>query len=81
MEWEKGLPITVKKIKATCLSKGLCNLIKIYLEKGLRIPDIDGELRDVEQLFIFLNSVTTIKQIIDTLGLEEDEVKICCADR
>ena len=81
VEWKKGLPITVKKIKATCLSKGLCNLIKIYLEKGFRIPDIDGELRDVEQLFIFLNSVTTIKQIIDTLGLEEDEVKICCAER
>ena len=75
------MPITVKKIKATCLSKGLCNLIKIFREVGFRIPDIDGELRDVEQLFIFLNSVTTIKQIIDTLGLEEDEVKICCADR
>ena len=81
VEWKKGLPITVKKIKATCLSKGLCNLIKIHLEKGFRIPDIDGELRDVEQLFIFLNSVTTIKQIIDTLGLEEDEIKICCAER
>ena len=81
VEWKKGLPITVKKIKATCLSKGLCNLIKVYLEKGFTIPDIDGELRDVEQLFIFLNSVTTIKQIIETLGLEEDEVKICCAER
>ena len=81
VEWKKGLPITVKKIKATCLSKGLCNLINIFREVGFRIPDIDGELRDVEQLFIFLNSVTTIKQIIDTLGLEEDEIKICCAER
>ena len=79
--WQKGLPITVKKIKATCLSKGLCNLIKIFLENGIRIPDIDGELREVEQLFIFLNSVTTARQIADTLELDEDEVKICCAEK
>ena len=79
--WKKGLPITVKKIKATCLSKGLCNLIKIFREFGFRIPDIDGELRDVEQLFIFLNSVTTARQIADTLELDEDEIKICCAER
>ena len=38
-------------------------------------------MKKVEQLFIFLNSVTTIKQVIDTLELEEDEVKICCAQR
>ena len=79
--WKKGLPITVKKIKATCLSKGLCNLIKMFLENGIRIPDIDGELREVEQLFIFLNSVTTARQIADTLELDEDEIKICCAER
>jgi len=59
----------------------LCNLIKIFLESGIRIPDIDGELREVEQLFIFLNSVTTARQIADTLELGDDEVKICCAER
>lgn len=79
--WKKGMPITVKKIKATCLSKGLCNLIKIFREVGFRIPDIDGELREVEQLFIFLNSVTTARQIADTLELDEDEIKICCAEK
>jgi hypothetical protein len=56
-------------------------LIKIFREVGFRIPDIDGELRDVEQLFIFLNSVTTARQIADTLELDEDEIKICCAER
>ena len=75
------MPITVKKIKATCLSKGLCNLIKIFREVGFRIPDINGELKEVEQLFIFLNSVTTARQIADTLELDEDEIKICCAER
>ena len=81
VEWEKGMPITVKKIRATNLTKGLCNLLEIFLNDGFRIPDVDGEIKEVEQLFIFLNSVTTIKQIIDTLGIEKDDVKICCADR
>ena len=67
--------------EATCLSKGLCNMIKMFLENGIRIPDIDGELKEVEQLFIFLNSVSTARQIADTLELDEDEIKICCAER
>ena len=79
--WAPGLPITIRKIKATCLPLGLAKLIRIFKEEGISLPDINGELRKVEQLFIFLNSVTTIKQVIDTLELEEDEVKICCAKR
>lgn len=79
--WAPGLPITIRKIKATCLPLGLAKLIRIFKEEGICLPDINGELRKVEQLFIFLNSVTTIKQVIDTLELEEDEVKICCAKR
>jgi len=61
VEWEKGLPITVKKIRTTSLAKGLCNLLEIFLNDGFRIPDINGEIKEVDQLFIFLNSVTTIK--------------------
>lgn len=79
--WPQGLPITVKKYKATCLPLGLAKLIRIFKEEGISLPDISGEVRQVEQLFIFLNSVTTIKQVIDTLELEEDEVKVCCAQR
>jgi len=79
--WPQGLPITIRKIKATCLPLGLAKLIRIFKEEGICLPDINGELKKVEQLFIFLNSVTTIKQVIDTLELEEDEVKICCAQR
>ena len=79
--WPLGLPITVKKIKATCLPLGLAKLIRIFKEEGIYLPDIGEEMKKVEQLFIFLNSVTTIKQVIDTLELEEDEVKICCAKR
>ena len=79
--WPQGIPITVRKIKATCLPHGLARLIRIFKEEGIYLPDICGERKKVEQLFIFLNSVTTIKQVIDTLELEEDEVKVCCAQR
>ena len=79
--WPQGIPITIRKIKATCLPLGLSKLIRIFKEEGISLPNINGELKKVEQLFIFLNSVTTIKQVIDTLELEEDEVKICCAKR
>ena len=79
--WPQGIPITIRKIKATCLPLGLSKLIRIFKEEGISLPDINGEMKKVEQLFIFLNSVTTIKQVIDTLELEEDEVKICCAKR
>lgn len=81
VEWNNTLPITVRKIKAACLTKGLCNLINKFLHDGFHISDIDGEIREVEQLFIFLNSVTTIRQIIGTLELDTSEVKICCANK
>lgn len=79
--WPQGLPITIKKYKATCLPQGLAKLIRMFKEEGISLPDINGEIKEVEQLFIFLNSVTTIKQVIDMLELEEDEVKVCCAQR
>lgn len=79
--WKKGLPITVKKLKTTNLPKGLCNIVKLFCDEGISLPDINGELREVEQIFIFLNSVTTIKQVVDTLELDKGEVKICCASK
>lgn len=79
--WNQRMPITVRKIKATNLSKGLCRLIRIFNEEGFVLPDINGEEKEVEQLFIFLNSVTTIKQVVESLALDRDDVKICCATR
>ena len=64
VEWNQRMPITVRKIRATNLSKGLCKLIRIFNEEGFVLPDINGEEKKVEQLFIFLNSVTTIKQVV-----------------
>ena len=81
VEWNNTLLVTVIKRKATNLTKGLCNLINTFLKEGFQIPDINGEVREVEQLFIFLNSVTTIRQIVGTLKLDLDDVKICCANK
>ena len=79
--WNLNLQINIKKIKATNLTKGVCNIIQTFIDSGISLPDISGEIRKVEQLFIFLNSVTTVKQILDTLELDRNEVKICCASR
>ncbi len=79
--WQQGQPINIKKIKATNLTKGVCNIIKIFSDEGIGLPDINGELREVEQLFIFLNSVTTIKQVVESMELDKNEVKICCASK
>jgi hypothetical protein len=59
---------------------GLTKAIDVFRKKGLRLTDINGEVRKVEQLFIFINSVTSIQQIVSTLELDSSEIKICCAD-
>ncbi len=81
VEWQGLQKITPMRYKASNLTKGLARLIQIYLTEGFRVPDVNGELSEVKELYIFLNSVTTIKQIVDTLELSPDEVKICCATR
>lgn len=79
--WDGLDKITPMRYKASSLTKGLARLIQIYLTEGFRVPDVNGNLSEVKELYIFLNSVTTIKQIIDTLELSPDDVKICCATR
>lgn len=81
VEWQGLLKVTPMRYKASNLTKGLARLIQIYLTEGFNVPDVNGELSEVKELYIFLNSVTTIKQIVDTLELKPDEVKICCATR
>lgn len=80
--WDDEIKITPHRIKC---SKGvipaLTKFINIFLNEGVKMIDRYGEEQNVEQLFIFLNSVTSIKQICDTLELDPSEVKICCADR
>lgn len=81
VEWSDYMKVNTLRFKATKLSKGLARFIQIFLDAGIQIPDINGDKSKVEELYIFMNSVKGIKQIVDTLKLSSDEVKICCADR
>ncbi len=81
VQWNGVTKITPIRYKVTQLSKGLARFIQIFLDEGISLPDINGNVSKVEELYIFINSVTSIKQIADTLKLNPNDVKICCADR
>ena len=81
VQWNGVTKITPIRYKVTQLTKGLARFIQIFLDEGKSLPDINGNVSKVEELYIFINSVTSIKQIADTLKLNPDDVKICCADR
>ena len=79
--WDGIVKITPIRYRVTQLTKGLARFIQIFLNEEIEVPDIDGNVSNVEELYIFINSVTSIKQIADTLNLNVEGVKICCADR
>ena len=81
VQWNGVTKITPIRYKVTQLTKGLARFIQIFLDEGISLPDINGNVSKVEELYIFINSVTSIKQIADTLKLNPNDVKICCADR
>lgn len=81
IEWDGLQKIEVKRYKTARVVAGLTKIIDVFRKEGLRLTDINGEVRQVDQLFVFLNSVTSIQNIISTLELDDAEVKICCADR
>ena len=81
VQWNGVTKITPIRYKVTQLTKGLARFIQIFLDEDISLPDINGNASKVEELYIFINSVTSIKQIVDTLKLNPNDVKICCADR
>ena len=81
VQWDGVTKIAPIRYKVTQLTKGLARFIQIFLDEGISVPDINGNVSKVEELYIFINSVTSIRQIADTLKLNPDDVKICCADR
>ena len=81
VQWNGVTKITPIRYKVTQLTKGLARFIQIFLDEGISLPDINGNVSKVEELYIFINSVTSIKQIADTLKLNPNDVKIRCADR
>lgn len=81
IKWNNTIMIKPMRYKVPNLVKGLTNFINIFLEDPFKLPDINGNESEVEELYIFFNSVKCIKQVLDSLELEEDLVKICCADK
>ena len=73
--WDESDTVKVFRFKASRLIAGVANFINKFLKEGISINGTD-----VEQLFIFFNSVTGIEQIVRTLDLSPDTVKICCAN-
>lgn len=68
------------KIKTPNVYKAAVALINEF-KNGLVLDDINGNSSKVEELHIFLNSVTGIGQICTSARLDKEEVKIVCADR
>ena len=81
IEWEKEIKINTVRVKSPSPIKAATKMIIDFLKCGLVVPNMEGKPTKVEELYIFLNSVTSIRQICDTLDLEDEDIKICCASR
>ena len=81
INWNNTDKIDTYRIKTTAVIPVLCKIIDSFNDKGIDVTDITGNLSKVDELFIFLNSVSAIKQVCDTLKLNPDDVKICCSNR
>ena len=79
--WNNMERIRVKSYRTSMVIAGVTKFIQTFLQDGYELPCSDGQGHKVEQLYIFLNSVVSIKQILSTLNLTSDDVKICCAER
>lgn len=80
VDWGKTQKISPLKIKTPNVYKATVSLINSFKE-GLELDTIHGTIEQVEELHIFINSVKGIAQICQSAGLEDDEIRIVCADR
>ncbi len=80
LDWGRTQKISPLKIKTPNVYKATVALINNFKE-GLELDTIHGAVEQVEELHIFINSVKGIAQICQSAGLEDDEIRIVCADR
>jgi hypothetical protein len=82
VDWNNLQKVNVIRGRTPNVYQSTVNIINEFnSEEGIVAQDINGNYTKVAELYIFLNSVKGIKQILDTLKLEPDEVKVCCANR
>lgn len=79
VDWGKTQKISPLKIKTPNVYKAAAALINNFKE-GLELDDIDGNVKQVEELHIFMNSVKGIAQVCSTANIDLDDVRIICAD-
>ena len=79
IDWGKTSTITPLKIKTPNVYKGTVALIEEF-QKGLMLDDIEGNVSEVGELHIFMNSVKGIAQVCSTARLQDKDVRIICAD-
>ena len=80
IEWNTLRYIRPVKISTTNVYTATVKLINKFLNNDLVLEDKNGNNTKVEELYIFLNSVVGIKQIIQSSDIEEEDIKIVCAD-
>lgn len=79
--WNNLSKIKILPYQTSNTVRGVTNLIACFLQNGIIMPNKHGVETKVESLFIFLNSVTSIQQIVFTLELDPSMVKVSCADK
>lgn len=80
LDWGEVQKITPLKVKTPNVYKATVNLIEEF-QAGLKLDTINGDIQEVEELHIFINSINGISQICQTANLKNEDVRIVCADR
>lgn len=78
--WEGETRLKPELICAKSVVKTLTNFVYKFNQNGTKTFDIEGNLDDVKELFIFVNSVETIAEVCEKAGLRNKDIKICCSD-
>ena len=80
IEWDNIKTIKPTIIKTPNVYTATVKLINTLLDGTLILPANNTTPTKVEELYIFLNSVAGVKQIIESVGLQNDDVKVVCAE-
>lgn len=80
LDWGEIQKITPLKVKTPNVYKATVNLIEEF-QAGLKLDTINGDIQEVKELHIFINSINGISQICQSANLKDEDVRIVCADR
>lgn len=80
IDWDGYIKIKPYRIRTSNVIRSVADMINIFLNEGFKLPTINNTIEEVKELYIFLNSVSAIRDIITTLDIDPRIVKICCAD-